>query len=409
MNLKKVINLDDFRRLAKRKLPRIAFDFIDGGADDDVCLARNRQAFQAWQLLPRYLTDVSRRDQSVVLFGHRYDSPIGISPTGMGGLFRLGADAMLAAAAGKLNVPYLLSSASNLALDEAMQIAHDNVWFQMYATSNADINTDLVRRAAQAQVPVLVVTVDVPVNANRERNRRNGFSRPFRLTPSVMLDAVTHPAWLVRYLRVGGLPMLSNWQPYAPQGASADDVADLYGTLTPAPMTTWALLQDIRATWKKPLVIKGILHPDDATRAAEIGVDGVIVSNHGGRQLDAAPSPVQMLPAIVRAVGDRLTVMLDSGIRRGSDLVIGRCLGAHAGFFGRPTLYAVSVAGQAGAEHALGIVRREIDAVLGQIGVSEFAKLSSQQLVHALAEPSLTVQTPFPQNHAVHSSINPAA
>lgn len=380
MDLKEVINLDDFRRLAKRKLPRIAFDFIEGGSDDDLCLRRNREAFQAYQLLPRYLLDVTERSQSVDLFGLRYDSPIGISPTGMGGLFRLDADAMLARAAKKLNVPYLLSSASNLALEDAVKIAPHNVWFQMYATSDQRINSDLVKRANDSGVKALVLTVDVPVNSNRERNRRNGFSRPFRLTPSVVLDAINHPAWLFRYLQVGGLPMLKNWQPYAPDGASADDVADLYGTLTPAPGTTWDLLARIRETWKKPLIVKGILHPDDATQAADLGIDGLIVSNHGGRQLDLAPSPVRMLPSIASAVGHKMTVMLDSGIRRGSDLVIGRCLGAQAGFFGRPTLFAVAVAGQAGAEHALGLVRREVDAVMAQIGVTAFEDLSHHYL-----------------------------
>ncbi|MDP4835863.1 MAG: alpha-hydroxy acid oxidase [Orrella sp.] len=381
MDLKEVINLDDFRQLAKRKLPRIAFDFIDGGSDDDLCLLRNRKAFQSYQLLPRYLLNVAQRSQSVDLFGSRYDSPIGISPTGMGGLFRLGADAMLASAAKALNVPYLLSSASNLALEDAVKIAPHNVWFQMYATSDQRINSDLVKRAIDSGVKALVLTVDVPVNANRERNRRNGFSRPFRLTRSVVLDAITHPAWLFRYLQVGGLPMLKNWQPYAPDGASADDVADLYGTLTPAPRTTWDLLARIRETWKKPLIVKGILHPDDATQAADHGIDGVIVSNHGGRQLDSAPSPVRMLPLIASAVGHRMTVMLDSGIRRGSDLVIGRCLGAQAGFFGRPTLYAVAAAGQAGAEHALGLIRREVDAVMAQIGVTAFEDLSHHYLL----------------------------
>jgi len=196
-----------------------------------------------------------------------------------------------------------------------------------------------------------------------------------------MLDAITHPAWLIRYLQVGGLPMLKNWQPYAPEGASADDVADLYGTLTPAPRTTWELLARIRETWKKPMVLKGILHFEDAVLAADLGVDGVIVSNHGGRQLDVAPSPVRVLPAIVRAVGQRITVMLDSGIRRGSDLVIARCLGSQAGFFGRPTLYAVAAAGQAGAEHALSLIRREVDAVMAQIGATVFEELSHQYLV----------------------------
>ncbi|MDO9023174.1 alpha-hydroxy acid oxidase [Zwartia sp.] len=374
------INLHDFRAIAKRKLPKIAFDFIDGGADDELGMIRNRAAFAHYQLLPRYLVDVTNRDQSVDLFGRRYASPIGISPTGMAGLFRTGADAMLAHAAKKANVPFLLSSASNLKIEEAASIAPDNVWFQMYATSDPRINHDLVQRAINANVGVLVITVDVPVNSNRERNRRNGFTRPFRMTPSIMLDALTKPGWVLQYLKAGGMPMMSNWQPYAKEGASADEVADLYGTLTPAPMTSWETVAAIRAQWTGPLVIKGLLHPEDAILAADQGADGIIVSNHGARQLDNAPSPITMLPAIKAAVGQRVTLMLDSGVRRGADVVTAKCLGAQSCFFGRPTLYAVAAFGQDGADQVFGIMRREVDAVLTQIGCRVFETLNERYL-----------------------------
>ncbi len=374
------INLHDFRALAIRKLPKIAFDFIDGGADDELGMLRNREAFSKHQLLPRYLVDVTKRDQSVELFGRRYASPIGISPTGMAGLFRTGADAMLAAAAKKANVPFLLSSASNLKIEEAARIAPDNVWFQMYATCDPAINYDLVKRAREAHVGVLVITVDVPVNSNRERNRRNGFTRPFRMTPAIMLDALTKPRWVMEYLKSGGMPMMSNWQPYAKEGASADEVADMYGTLTPAAMTSWNTVAAIREQWKGPLVIKGLLHPDDAIMAAEQGADGIIVSNHGARQLDNAPSPLTMLPAIQAAVGKRVTLMLDSGVRRGADVVTAKCLGAQSCFFGRPTLYAVAALGQEGADQVFAIMRREVDAVLTQIGCGVFETLDGRYL-----------------------------
>lgn len=374
------INLHDFRALAIRKLPKIAFDFIDGGADDELGMLRNREAFSKHQLLPRYLVDVTKRDQSVELFGRRYASPIGISPTGMAGLFRTGADAMLAAAAKKANVPFLLSSASNLKIEEAARIAPDNVWFQMYATCDPAINHDLVKRAREAHVGVLVITVDVPVNSNRERNRRNGFTRPFRMTPAIMLDALTKPRWVMEYLKSGGMPMMSNWQPYAKEGASADEVADLYGTLTPAAMTSWNTVAAIREQWKGPLVIKGLLHPEDALMAAEHGADGIIVSNHGARQLDNAPSPLTMLPAIQAAVGKRVTLMLDSGVRRGADVVTAKCLGAQSCFFGRPTLYAVAALGQEGADQVFAIMRREVDAVLTQIGCGVFETLDGRYL-----------------------------
>ena len=378
--MRPAINLHDFRAMARQKLPKIAFDFIDGGADDELGMVRNREAFNAYQLLPRYLNDVTKRDQAVTLFGRTYASPIGISPTGMAGLFRVGADSMLAAAAKKANVPFLLSSASNFSIENAAKIAPDNVWFQMYATSDNRINLDLVRRAREAGVKVLVVTVDVPVNSNRERNRRNGFTRPFRMTPSIMFDTLSRPVWLFNYLKSGGMPMMSNWQPYAREGASADEVADMYGTLTPAPMTSWNTITAIRREWEGPLVIKGILHPEDALQSIEHGLDGVIVSNHGARQLDAAPSPIAMLPAIRAAVGDRTTLLLDSGIRRGSDVVIAKCLGVQACFFGRPTLYAVAALGQEGADQVFGIMRREIDAILTQIGCANFNALSEKFL-----------------------------
>lgn len=386
MNIQSALNFDDIRELARRKLPRIAFDFIDGGADDEHCLRRNREAFQQYRLLPRYLIDVSKRDQSTVLLGRRYASPFGISPTGLAGLFRPDADRLLAEAAAKANVPFLLSSASNGKLEDVMKVAPDNVWFQMYCTSDERINTDLVRRARDAGVRVLVVSVDVPVNSNRERNKRNGFSRPLRLTPGVMLEAMAHPGWVLRYLRSGGIPMMRNWEPYAQPGASAADVADMYGTLTPAPMVQWQHLQRIREVWAGPLVIKGLLHPEDARKAAGMGADALVVSNHGGRQLDAAPSPLEVLPAIRAAVGDDVELILDSGVRRGSDVVIARCLGARFCLFGRPTLFGVAAAGEAGIARTFQIIRSEIDMVMAQIGCGSFDQLNAGYLWPAVPD-----------------------
>lgn len=380
MNLQSAINLEDMRELARRSLPRIAFDFIDGGVDDELCLKRNREAFAQHRIVPRYLRDVSLRDQRVTLLGREYASPIGISPTGLAGLWRPDADLMQAAAARDANVPFLLSSAGNASLEDVMAVAPEHTWFQMYCTTDEKINADLVRRATQAQVRVLVVSVDVPVNSNRERNKRNGFSRPFRMTPAVVLEALGHPAWVLRYLRTGGIPMMRTWKPYAPDGADASQVADMYGTLTPAPMVNWDHLRRIRDAWKGHLVIKGLLHPDDAREAVSLGANALVVSNHGGRQLDVAPSPLEMLPAIHAAVGDQAELLLDSGVRRGSDVVIARCLGARACIFGRPSLYAVAAAGQAGVARVLQLMRNEIDMVLAQMGCSEFDRLNRSYL-----------------------------
>ena len=380
MNIDKAVNLDEIREAARRKLPRIAFDFIDGGADDEIGMQRNREAFRRYCVVTRYLVDVSKPDQSVTLFGQTYASPIGISPTGMGGLFRPNADLMLAEAAARANVPYLMSSASNNSIEAAMKVAPETTWFQVYGTHDEKITDDLARRARDLGVKNLVFTVDVPATSNRERNRRNGFSRPFRLTPAVALEALGHPLWVLRYMRTGGLPMMENWQPYGPKGATPDQIADLFGSLTPASGQTWSTLERIRQQWPGNLIVKGILHPDDARSAADLGANGIIVSNHGARQLDIAPSPIDMLPAIRDAVGDRVELMLDSGVRRGSDIIIALCLGAKFTFFGRPTLYAVAAGGQAGAEKALTIVRNEIKAVMTQMGCTSLANLGPEWL-----------------------------
>ena len=382
MNIEAALNLEDIRKLAKRKLPKIAFDFIEGGADDEHGLRRNREAFGCYNLVPRYLVDVSQRDQSVNLLGHTYASPIGIAPTGLAGLFRRDADCMLAQAAVEHNIPYLMSSASNHAIETAARIAPDHVWFQIYCTPQQRINLDLVRRARDANVKTLVVSVDVPVNANRERNRRNGFTRPFKMTPRIALDALTHPGWLLDYLRSGGIPLMQNWAPYAPKGATAQEVADVFGSLTPNPMTTWKTLEQIRSLWSGQLVVKGLLHPDDAKAAVALGVDAIIVSNHGGRQLDAAPSPIDMLPAVLAAVPNT-PIMVDSGVRRGSDIVIALCLGARFTFFGRPTLYGAAAAGLKGVAKTIELVRAEIDLVMAQIGCTRLDALHAGYLRRA--------------------------
>lgn len=406
MKVQSAINLDDLRHLARRKLPRIAFDFIDGGVDDERCMARNREAFSQHRLVPRYLRDVSQLDQSVNLFGHRYASPIGISPTGLAGLWHPDADLLQAAAARQANVPFLLSSSSNASLEALIAIAPDNVWFQMYCTSDEAINADLVRRAIRAKVRVLVVTIDVPVNANRERNRRNGFARPFRMTPSVVFEALGHPAWVLRYLRTGGIPMMQNWQPYAPAGANAEQVADMFGTLTPAPMVTWDHFKRIRQAWSGPLLIKGLLHPEDAQHAIQLGAEGIVVSNHGGRQLDAAPSPIEVLPRIRQAVGPDPILIVDSGVRRGTDVVIARCLGANSAIFGRPPLYGVAAGGQAGVERALHIVRNEINMVLTQLGCARYEALEGSYLLEppSISQTAVHADTCMPATPLRHTA-----
>jgi (S)-mandelate dehydrogenase len=380
MKLKKVVNTDDMRTLAKSQLPRLVFDFIDGGVDGEEGLDHNLAAFRRYRLLPRYLTGAEHIDQSMTLFGQEYASPFGIAPMGLLGFFRPNADLMLARAAHKMRVPYVMSSASSDSLESAMAIAPDVTWFQLYLTRRQEINDDLVRRAREAGVKVLVVTVDIPTAAKRERNMRNGFRRPMKMTPSVILQGMARPFWAMRFYRTGGMPIMKNWAPYATDPNDADCVADLYGSQTPAPEIKWDTIERIRSSWNGALIIKGVLDPADAEKCASIGVDGIIVSNHGGRQLDRAPSALEMLPEINRVVGDRLVVMMDGGVRRGADIVTALALGAKAVFFGRPAIFAASAAADAGAAKVLEIFRFELETVMRQMGCGSIDDITVDRL-----------------------------
>jgi len=384
MRLSDAINIEDLHRMAKRRLPKIAFDFIEGGLEDERGLERNTSAFlKHHRLLPRYLVDVSKRDQTQSLFGHTYASPFGISPTGGAGLFRRGADLMLAEAAAAANIPYIMSGASNDAIEAAAKAAPRNAWYQLYAAREAGVRGDMIRRTADAGMAALVLTVDVPVGSKRERNIRNGFAnirgglfQALSLKPSILAEALTHPLWIVEYLRHGGgTPMMQNWQPYAPAGANAEQVYNFARSLQPYNAQTWRDLEHYRRLFPRDLIVKGIMSSADALRAVEIGVDGIIVSNHGARQLDQAPASLDALPAIKEAVGDRLTIMLDSGIRRGADILIALCLGAQFVFLGRATLYGAAAGGIPGVNKAIAILREEIDLVMAQIGCPSLDQL----------------------------------
>ena len=379
MDLSQAINVDDLRKLAKRRAPKIIFDFIEGGVEDEDGIARNEDAFRRQRLVPRYLVDVSEREQTTSLFGRTYSSPFGISPTGLAGLFRPGADLLLAQAAKESNVPFIMSGASTASLEDLARIAPEHGWYQLYAAKDKSISEDMIRRADEAGLSTLVVTVDVPVHPKRERNTRNGFSRPLKLSWRTKLNAAMHPAWLAGYLE-HGTPLFSNWAPYAPKGATPDQVADFVSGQTAAPLS-WTHLERFRELWPRNLVVKGIMHPADAERARDTGVDGLIISNHGGRQLDRAPSSLEVLPTIHRTVGDSMELMIDSGVRRGVDAMIARCLGARMVFVGRATLYGAVAGGLEGAKVAVGFLRDEIDVNLAQIGCPRFDDLGPDYLL----------------------------
>ncbi len=380
MGIETAINYYDLERLARRRLPRIMHDFIEGGVEGEEGLVRNVGAFSSIRLVPRYMVNVNTVDTGTTLFGRTYAQPYGIAPTGAAGLFRNGADMMLARAAKAANIPFIMSGAATATIEELGQVAPDHGWYQVYQAKDRGIADDMIRRADKAGLAGLVVTVDVPATPKRERNLRNGFSRPVKPTWSSKLEALSHPQWMIEYFSSSrNQDIVPNWKPYAPKGSTPNQVADFF-SVQARDATTWDDIARIRKLWSRPLVIKGIMHPADAKRAASMGVDGIMVSNHGGRQLDRAPAPIEVLPAIRDAVGDDVTLMLDGGIRRGSDIVTALCLGAKFAFVGRWTLYGVTAGAEAGANHAVSMISKEVSGVMTQMGAPDIRTLGAEFL-----------------------------
>jgi len=383
MRLDRIINIEDFRLAAKRSLPKIVFDFIEGGVDNEQGLATNSSIRERYHLVPRYLRDIEPIDQSIELFGHRYDASFGIAPTGLNGLFRPGTDLALAGAAASANIPFVISTASTATLEEAASVAGKNAWYQLYGSREPAVTADMIRRADAAGIRTLMLTVDAPVNAKRERNIRNGFGRPGPMRPSILLDALLHPLWLSRYVRSGGMPTFGNFEPYAGDRPTSKAVISFTMSQTPNAQT-WADFETVRALWPYTLLVKGLMHPDDAAHAVDLGAQGVVVSNHGGRVFDRAPSTFEMLPHIRQAVGDRAAVMVDSGVARGADIVTAYCLGADFVFVGRATLYAAIVGAREGALHAVRLLCQEIELVLGQMGCRTITGLDGSYLLSSI-------------------------
>jgi L-lactate dehydrogenase (cytochrome)/(S)-mandelate dehydrogenase len=380
MRLDNIHTIEDMRALAKRRLPRVIFDYIDGGAGDQQGLDNNAHQFRNFRLVPRYLVDVSKRTTKTTLFGREYSSIFGIAPTGYAGLYRPGGEKMLALAALESGIPYVQSGSSVASIEEIGEVSRGNSWFQLYAARDPELSADLLRRAADAGVETVAVTVDLPVPTPRPRDYRAGWKVPPKMTPQVFFDGLCHPAWSWGYLRTGGLPAMGNWRPYAGEGASAADVAMFSRSHAYSPQV-WSDIERYRKTWKGNLVIKGILHREDARIAAETGVDGIIVSNHGGRQFERAPAPIEVLPGIVEAAGSRLTVMMDSGISNGVDMLIAFALGAKFVFVGRATAWGLIVGGLAGVKRSIEILKNQADLGMAQIGCRSPAELTKATLL----------------------------
>lgn len=361
------------RAQARAALPRLVFDYMDGGAEDEAALRGNTAAFDALRLVPRAGRDVTGRDLSVELFGRRWAMPFGIAPTGLADLARPGADLAIARAAAAADIPFILSTTATTDIETVARAIPDHLWFQLYMPADRAIGHDLVRRARDAGAGVLVVTLDVPAPGKRERDLLNGFSLPFRLGPRTLLDFALHPRW-ARRMSAAAPPRFASLAPYAPSGAGSTSLAAFMARQITADLT-WEELARLRDIWPRPILAKGVLSAADVEQAARLGLDGVILSNHGGRQVGLAAAPVDLLEEAVRAAGGRTLVMLDSGIRRGAHIAASVALGAAMTFAGRPTLYGAAVGGQAGAAAAIGILRDELDRCLAMLGARSPAEL----------------------------------
>lgn len=375
---------DDFRLRAKRYLPRFVYDYVAGGAEDETCLRTNAEDLAALRLLPNCLRDTTSIDTSIEVFGRTWKNPVGVAPVGFNGLVRPNGDVLLARAAASQGVPFVLSTASNSRLEEVRAAAPDAPqWMQLYVMTDRSIAEQMVRRAAAARFEALVLTVDVPVSGMRERDVRNGFKLPFRPGPKTLFDLVSHPLWSL-WMAAHGAPGFVNLSESTDAKASAQVQAALLARAMDRALV-WDSLAWLRSIWKGPLLLKGVLHRDDAAKAMHAGVDGLIVSNHGGRQLDAAPSTISVLQGVVDAVEERLPVFVDSGFRRGSDVIKAIALGARGVFLGRAAVWGLAAEGEQGAAKAIGLVSTEIERTLTLLGAASLRELGPHNVAHSWA------------------------
>ncbi len=375
-------NIADIRRAAKRRLPKSLFEFIDRATEDELAMRNNREGFERWRVLPRAPLDVSNRSLSTTLFGKPMGLPMAIAPTGAAGLMWYEAELCLARAAKAAGIPYTMATGSMVAFERVAKEVGGRLWFQLYVWPDRQITYDLAKRVAAAGAEVLQVTVDTPVPPNREYNTRNGFGLPFKPTVANVTDIALHPRWLLgtllKYLLEDGMPKLRNHPAEFNNARTRPTIAP---RLVLSDTVDLAEIKRLRDIFPGKLLVKGIMHPADAVACMEAGADGVVVSNHGGRNLDAAMATIDALPGIAAAIGGRGTIILDSGVRRGLDILKAVALGANAVQTGRATLWAAGAGGEAGVARALALFRHELSTAMANSGVRTIEDITSDLLV----------------------------
>jgi L-lactate dehydrogenase (cytochrome)/(S)-mandelate dehydrogenase len=374
--LKPAYNIWDLREQAKRRLPKAVWEFIERGTEDDILIAHNNAMLRAIKFDPRTLRDVTTRDISIELFGKKRPSPLIIAPTGVADLACFRGESCIAAAAAAAGAPFSLATSSTTSMDAIAEITRNGAgfWQQMYLWERRDLSWQVVDRAAQLGAEALIVTVDTPIWPNREFNKRNGMANPIRANRLLAQSFMQKPGWMARvlgrYVLNGGLPKFANYPAEVANG----------GRVTNSPSVSWADIAELKKRFPGKLLLKGMLNRADVIAAADNGVDGVIVSNHGGRTFDASPASIEVLAEIVDAVASRMTVIFDSGVRRGSDVLKAIAIGAHAVMIGRATLYGAAAGDRAGAARAIEILKEEISTAMAMVGVTSLGELDRSYL-----------------------------
>ncbi len=374
----KAFNIEELRKQAKRRLPRAVFDFIDGGAEDESTLRENRAAFERVRLSRRVLVGVAHVDTETSILGKPSKLPIAVAPTGALGFGWRGGDVAVAKAAAAYGIPFTLSTSATASIERVAAEAPGRLWFQAYFFKDREYTFGLIERARQAGYDTLMVTADLPVGGKRERDFRNDFSIPFRFTPRNVLDFATRPAWALDML-LRGVPQLENLAGMTDHHADTRNLVSSVARNQDAALD-WEVIKRVRDVWPGKLLVKGVVDPRDAEMAISVGCEGVIVSNHGGRQLDGELASFDALPAVVRAFGGRGSVLLDGGIRRGGDIVKALARGAEAVMVGRAMFYGVSAAGEAGARRALEILSDEFVRTMQLCGMRSIADIGPDLL-----------------------------
>ena len=367
----KIFSLADARKYAKRRMPRMTFDYIDGSAGDERTCALNVERIEMLRMLPRVLINVERRNYRKAVFGQTWDLPFGIAPMGMCNLTWPGADAMLARAAREYGIPLVLSTMASSSIEVTAERAGAHAWFQLYVGQSEEVAYDLIERAETVGYSHLILTVDVPEIGFRPREHRNGFKSPIRIGPKQFFDFALHPRWSLTTLKTG-VPKLANVNI---AGGKQFKRHEARGKVD------WAFLDRLRERWPGTLIVKGVLGAEDAVRIRDAGVDAVYVSNHGGRQLDSAPAAIDMLPKVRDAVGPDYTLLFDSGVRNGEAVIKALALGADFVFVGRPLLYAMGADGYAGLQQMIELFRGQVDISLAQLGCPDINDLDRSYLL----------------------------